>query len=235
LFHFDVPWNPSRLEQRNGRIDRKLQPALEVYCHYFVYTQRPEDRVLQALVRKTKTIREELGSLSQVLESRLAEALRGGISHDRVDQMAAEIDKADLDPEKRRTTEEELDEARQRQDQLQEQVDLLDRRIEDSRKWIGLDSEALRDALSCSLQMLGAEPQRTGDQPEGEPRRFTFPSLESRLGSDPTWATTLGVAAAFVPHAANTRVRAINAIAIFLFMGFSSFRKHGVCGFLIDD
>ena len=27
LFHFDVPWNPSRMEQRNGRIDRKLQPA----------------------------------------------------------------------------------------------------------------------------------------------------------------------------------------------------------------
>ena len=26
LFHFDVPWNPSRMEQRNGRIDRKLQP-----------------------------------------------------------------------------------------------------------------------------------------------------------------------------------------------------------------
>jgi SNF2 family DNA or RNA helicase len=23
LFHFDVPWNPSRMEQRNGRIDRK--------------------------------------------------------------------------------------------------------------------------------------------------------------------------------------------------------------------
>jgi ERCC4-related helicase len=24
LFHSDVPWNPSRMEQRNGRIDRKL-------------------------------------------------------------------------------------------------------------------------------------------------------------------------------------------------------------------
>jgi SNF2 family DNA or RNA helicase len=32
LFHFDVPWNPSRMEQRNGRIDRKLQPSPEVYC-----------------------------------------------------------------------------------------------------------------------------------------------------------------------------------------------------------
>jgi SNF2 family DNA or RNA helicase len=33
LFHFDLPWNPGRIEQRNGRIDRKLQPALEVHCH----------------------------------------------------------------------------------------------------------------------------------------------------------------------------------------------------------
>jgi superfamily II DNA/RNA helicase len=30
LFHFDLPWNPSRLEQRNGRIDRKGQPAAQV-------------------------------------------------------------------------------------------------------------------------------------------------------------------------------------------------------------
>src|SRR5581483_4040846 len=80
LFHFDVPWNPSRLEQRNGRIDRKLQPSDFVYCHYFVYTQRPEDRVLRALVRKTETIRAELGSLSQVIDSRLAKTMKGGIT-----------------------------------------------------------------------------------------------------------------------------------------------------------
>ncbi|MGH6886720.1 MAG: helicase-related protein, partial [Geminicoccales bacterium] len=55
LFHFDLPWNPGRIEQRNGRIDRKLQPADEVRCHYFVLPQRIEDRVLEVLVRKTET------------------------------------------------------------------------------------------------------------------------------------------------------------------------------------
>ena len=57
LFHFDVPWNPSRLEQRNGRIDRKLQLSDTVYCHYFVYAQRSEDRVLRALIELLLEIR----------------------------------------------------------------------------------------------------------------------------------------------------------------------------------
>jgi SNF2 family DNA or RNA helicase len=60
LFHFDVPWNPSRMEQRNGRIDRKLQPNPVVFCHYFFYWQREEDRILRVLVRKTEKIREQL-------------------------------------------------------------------------------------------------------------------------------------------------------------------------------
>jgi SNF2 family DNA or RNA helicase len=157
LFHFDVPWNPSRLEQRNGRIDRKLQPSPEVFCHYFVYTQRPEDRVLRALVRKTETIRRELGSLAQVLEERLAQTIRVGIRHDEADKIAAEIENADLDADKRATAEEELETARERQ-KLQQQIDLLRNRINDASKWIGLDMDQLRDTLSCSLELLGAEP-----------------------------------------------------------------------------
>ena len=43
LIHFDLPWNPARLEQRNGRIDRKLQPSPEVWCRYFVY--QPVDEI----------------------------------------------------------------------------------------------------------------------------------------------------------------------------------------------
>ena len=57
LIHFDLPCNPSQLEQRDGRIDRKLQPAKKVACRYFLYGQRDEDRILDALVRKTDIIR----------------------------------------------------------------------------------------------------------------------------------------------------------------------------------
>jgi hypothetical protein len=74
--HFDLPWNPGRIEQRNGRIDRKLQPAPEVYCHYFVLPQRAEDRVLEVLVRKTETIKKELGSLSKVIDDDIDRRLR---------------------------------------------------------------------------------------------------------------------------------------------------------------
>jgi hypothetical protein len=68
------------MEQRNGRIDRKLRPHDEVVCHYFVYKQRAEDRALRALVRKTDTIKRELGSPAEVIEGRLANTLtRSGI------------------------------------------------------------------------------------------------------------------------------------------------------------
>jgi superfamily II DNA or RNA helicase len=188
LFHFDLPWNPSRLEQRNGRIDRKLQPSAEVFCHYFVYTQRPEDRVLAALVRKTETIRLELGSLSEVVEKRL----RSGIRRAEAAADAAAIEDFQEDPEKRAAREAELeDAAEQRQSRLRGEIDVLRNRINDARRWIGLDETQLRDALGCSLELLEAEPLREAPTPSGEPTRYVFPNLQIRKGSDPTWGDTL--------------------------------------------
>lgn len=196
VFHFDVPWNPSRLEQRNGRIDRKLQPSPVVYCHYFVYTQRPEDRILQALVRKTETIRRELGSLAQVLESRLAQSvLATGIRHDQIEKLEAEIAGAELEAGKRAMAEEELEATRERQENLLKQIDSLRNRINAARKWINLDNEQFRDALSCSLELLKAEPLTPAatakGAPNGGPARYLFPNLDARHGADPTWAGTL--------------------------------------------
>ena len=76
LFHFDIPWNPARLEQRNGRIDRKLQPAPTVYCRYFLYENREEDTILRRIVEKTENIYRELGGFGTVLDKDLIQSLR---------------------------------------------------------------------------------------------------------------------------------------------------------------
>src|SRR6476659_1426012 len=36
LIHYEVPWNPNRMEQRNGRVDRHGQKADEVLVFHFV-------------------------------------------------------------------------------------------------------------------------------------------------------------------------------------------------------
>jgi septum formation topological specificity factor MinE len=181
------------MEQRNGRIDRKLQPMDEVFCHYFVYKQRPEDRILRVLVRKTETIKQELGTLSQVIDARLAKSMQQGIRHRHIDRLESEIESVNLDAEHRQTIEEELEAARERQDQLRSQIDRLRILLEDSQKSIGLSEDHFRSAISCALSLVGAEgltPLAPEEQPDG-PERYRFPALDQREGADPTWADTL--------------------------------------------
>ena len=193
LFHFDLPWNPGRIEQRNGRIDRKLQPATEVRCHYFVLPQRVEDRVLEVLVRKTETIKRELGSLSKVIDDDVERRMRGGIRHRDADRLKREIEAANLDAVRRQVTEEELEGARDRREDLAAQVERCRSLLERSRTWVGFDAAPFRQALSCALELLGAEPLARGGEGNGHQGRetWTFPALDRRTGADPTWAATL--------------------------------------------
>ena len=191
LFHFDLPWNPGRIEQRNGRIDRKLQPAKEVRCHYFVLPQRAEDRVLDVLVRKTETIREELGSLSKVIDDRIEERLREGIRHRDADHLAQAIKMERLGGKRHQATNEELEAVRERQDDLKAQIEQCQTLLQRSREWTRFAAKPFRSALSCSLEMLGADPLQQ-ESTDGEDRQaWTFPSLDRRAETDPSWTATL--------------------------------------------
>ena len=188
LFHFDLPWNPGRIEQRNGRIDRKLQPAERVVCRYFVLPQRSEDRVLEVLVQKTETIRRDLGSLSKVIEDDIERRLRGGIRHRDASALAARIESADPEAARREATEEELAGTRQRQSELREANEGCRRSLQTSRKWVGMDPEAktFRNALSVSLDMLRAGALGAGRIQDGQ-AVWDVPDL-SRL---PGWEAAL--------------------------------------------
>jgi ERCC4-related helicase len=199
LFHFDVPWNPSRMEQRNGRIDRKLQREKEVRCHYFVLTQRVEDRVLDVLVKKTEQIQEELGSLSPVVEKNVSKLLENGIRRAEVKKLTEAIDTSDqIDAESTKrsgTITEELEAIRLRQDKLRQQQVELESMLRDSKLWLGLDDRHFRDTLSVSLELMGAESLKPLDAAaaidDEERSQWLVPALDQQAGADPTWATTL--------------------------------------------
>ena len=61
MVNFDIPWNPCRLEQRMGRIHRYGQEADKVYIFNLVATNTMEGEVKEALLRKLKQMRRDLG------------------------------------------------------------------------------------------------------------------------------------------------------------------------------
>ena len=186
LIHVDLPWNPSRLEQRNGRIDRKLQPSKVVTCRYFFYDQREEDRVLDALVRKTEVIRRQLGASGEVLRMRMEKTLaRDGIRRGEAAKLAAAIteassDRVDLaerqmgDGEERRLT------------RLKEEQERLQRALEHARRRVGVDGADIRRVVEIALK---------DDNAALEPGHFSVPEAlfldpdAPGFAKDASWAS----------------------------------------------
>lgn len=91
LIHHEIPWNPARLEQRNGRVDRHGQRAPLVLIHHFVGRGFKQDAEgvtkpgelegdLEFLMRaafKVNAIREDLGKVGPVIASQVEEAMLG--------------------------------------------------------------------------------------------------------------------------------------------------------------
>ena len=62
VLHYDLPWNPTRLEQREGRVDRFGQnhPSVRIVT-YYGRDNVIDPAVLKVLVDKHRTIRRDLG------------------------------------------------------------------------------------------------------------------------------------------------------------------------------
>ena len=89
VVHYDLSWNPTRHEQREGRVDRFGQPSRTVRATLLYGVDNPVDgAVLRVILRKAAAIREELGvpvpvpdegrSLTQALLKTVLLRRRGG-------------------------------------------------------------------------------------------------------------------------------------------------------------
>jgi superfamily II DNA or RNA helicase len=86
LAHAEIPWNPNRMEQRNGRVDRHGQSAPEVLVHHLVSAGwKTEGRgslegdidFLARVVHKVEQIRLDLGSAGPIIAAQIEEAMLG--------------------------------------------------------------------------------------------------------------------------------------------------------------
>jgi superfamily II DNA/RNA helicase len=68
LINLDLPWNPTRLEQRKGRIQRIGQLRDTVYVYNMRYAGSVEDRVHALLSSRLESIHTLFGQLPDVLE-----------------------------------------------------------------------------------------------------------------------------------------------------------------------
>lgn len=62
VLHYDLPWNPNRLEQREGRVDRFGQVSTEVKAYLLYGQDNPIDlKVLEILIKKVRDIQRSTG------------------------------------------------------------------------------------------------------------------------------------------------------------------------------
>jgi ERCC4-related helicase len=78
VIHYDLAWNPTRHEQREGRVDRYGQESREVRCTMLYGQNNPVDGfILNVILKKAQQIKKDLGFMVPLPEdsSRIQQAL----------------------------------------------------------------------------------------------------------------------------------------------------------------
>lgn len=153
LLHYEVPWNPSRLEQRNGRLDR--HGARDVTIFHFTSEDDADLAFLERVIAKVEQIREDLGSLGELFDKAFE---RRFVDLEDAESVADDLERSvdrkrdDIDMPSRRAVHLEAAE--------QHKVDRV-------RSDIGLNAETLRDTLEVALGLEVGQPRLSGPDAQG--------------------------------------------------------------------
>ena len=67
MINFDLPWDPMKLEQRIGRIQRLGQESPEIYIYNLFFVNTAEDDIYQVLKRKLELFEQTVGALEDII------------------------------------------------------------------------------------------------------------------------------------------------------------------------
>lgn len=72
IMNYDLPWNPMKVEQRIGRIDRYGQKAERIRIFSFILNDTIEERILSRLYSRLRIFEESIGDLEPILGDEIA-------------------------------------------------------------------------------------------------------------------------------------------------------------------
>lgn len=110
VINYDLPWNPMRVEQRIGRIDRLGQQANKIHVWNLFYEDTIDARIYHRLFERLKIFEGALGGLEPVLGDKIGDLTRDLFSdHLTPKQEEERIEQTCLALERRRRDEEQLE------------------------------------------------------------------------------------------------------------------------------
>lgn len=83
LVNYDLPWNPARIEQRIGRIDRIGQTEAKILIWNLVYEDTLDERVHERLLERLNIFRQALGNMEELLGAEVRKLTVDLLSHRR--------------------------------------------------------------------------------------------------------------------------------------------------------
>src|SRR5262245_21847309 len=172
LIHYEIPWNPNRMEQRNGRVDRHGQKNPEVNVFHFVSAgfdatkpaQSPGDLEgdLEFLLRaalKVEAIREDLGKVGPVIAAQVEEAMLGR-------RRSLDTSRAERDSEPVRAM-------LKFERKLREQLEKLANQLHETERELHLTPTNIQNVVDTGLALAGQPALR----PTQKPGEFNLPPL----------------------------------------------------------
>lgn len=192
LFHYEIPWNPSRMEQRNGRIDRHGQKEEKVNIYHFVSSRFNEAKpaatgtlegdleFLYRIAKKVNTIREDLGTANTVLADQVESAMLGK-------RAFIPVEKAEADARRIR----DALKIQKAERELAKELSQISDQLCDTKKTLNLTPEAVEHAIRIALKLAGQpdlqETTLTGVWPDRTGKRtkcpvFRLPSFHGTWG-----------------------------------------------------
>lgn len=177
LIHYEIPWNPNRMEQRNGRIDRHGQRADKVEVFHFVGKGFEDGSVdgrnpgslegdlefIARAARKVETIRQDIGKVGPIISQQVEEAMLG--RRRSLDTSVAEQEARAIRAQVPRSL------------RVREDLARLRERLAATREELNLEPDRIAAVVAIALELADQPRLQPVEMPEREPGRPTGPAF----------------------------------------------------------